>query len=395
LVPVSAEVELLSPEVKLKADQFVASLVPALQKIQTPLSLNCRGCEYRANAGAITDGYKECWGELADVKPHLFDLYHLSSVGGRGGPIPNRLIEERKVSLFDLHKEDLVDASGELGERNKRQSIQIEHTRDNTEWFSDELPEILRCFDYPLHFIDFETTALAIPYHAGMPPYESVAFQWSCHTLRSPESPLEHAEWINVENTFPNFDFAESLMHNLGSTGTFFMWATHENTILGTILRQMRERQNTNFTLQSWIEDTIRTSPSNPGRLVDLNQLTLKHYFHPLMKGRTSIKVVVDAIWKSNPALRAEFPEYLRERNGIILSPYKSLPQIEINGKSLVVAEGTSAIRAYEAMLYGVEREDRGLKHHWKRLLLQYCQLDTLSMVMVWRHWLQRLTNSA
>jgi len=23
----------------------------------------------------------------------------------------------------------------------------------------------------------------------------------------------------------------------------------------------------------------------------------------------------------------------------------------------------------------------------WRRLLLQYCQLDTLAMVMVWWHW--------
>ena len=120
------------------------------------------------------------------------------------------------------------------------------------------------------------------------------------------------------------------------------------------------------------------------------SRVTVKHYLRPLMKGKTSIKVVSDAIWKSDPELRAQFPEYFQEKDGGILSPYESLPSLEINGKSIVVAEGTGAMRAYEAMLYGVERKDRQLKAHWKHLLLQYCKLDTLSMVLVWKHWLRR-----
>jgi hypothetical protein len=43
---------------------------------------------------------------------------------------------------------------------------------------------------------------------------------------------LTHSEWINTKDAFPNFQFAESLMEYLGSAGTVFMWATHENTIL-------------------------------------------------------------------------------------------------------------------------------------------------------------------
>ena len=107
------------------------------------------------------------------------------------------------------------------------------------------------------------------------------------------------------------------------------------------------------------------------------------------MKGRTSIKIVCDAIWKTNSALRAEFPEYVKEQGGEILSPYAALPRLEINGKPVVIAEGTGAIRAYEAMLYGIERHDPAIRVTWKNLLLQYCKLDTLAMVMVWKHWQQ------
>ena len=66
-------------------------------------------------------------------------------------------------------------------------------------------------WDYPLHFIDFETATAALPYHKGMSPYEAVAFQWSCHTISQPGVEPEHYEWINLDQKFPNFEFARSL----------------------------------------------------------------------------------------------------------------------------------------------------------------------------------------
>ena len=155
---------------------------------------------------------------------------------------------------------------------------------------SEALPKILEGFKYPLWFIDFETTAIAVPYHAGMHPYESVAFQWSRHRLDSPGGALTHSEWINTEDAFPNFQFAESLMECVGSAGTVFMWATHENTILSTVLRQMAARGYKNATLEKWIRGIVKLDALHPGRLVDMNRLTEQYYFHPLMKGRTSIR---------------------------------------------------------------------------------------------------------
>jgi len=40
---------------------------------------------------------------------------------------------------------------------------------------------LLKIFEdkYPYHFIDFETSTVAIPFHKGMRPYEPVAFQFS------------------------------------------------------------------------------------------------------------------------------------------------------------------------------------------------------------------------
>jgi hypothetical protein len=143
--------------------------------------------------------------------------------------------------------------------------------------------------------------------------------------------------------------------------------------------------------MAQWLGWLVRARGEKAGRLVDMHQICLKHYFNPLMKGRTSIKVVCDAIWRSNQSLRNDFPEYLKIENGEIQSPYGALPPLEINGRAIVVAEGTGAIRAYDAMMYGFERRDAAIHVHWRDLLRQYCRLDTLAMVWIWRHWARAL----
>jgi hypothetical protein len=100
----------------------------------------------------------------------------------------------------------------------------------------------------------------------------------------------------------------------------------------------------------------------------------------------------LDAIWKSDPTLRQRFPAYVKKEGGEILSPYKSLPPLIMNGEDALVAEGTGAIRAYQAMLYGPQKSDISIRAIWKKLLLQYCELDTLAMVMVYLHWRQLLS---
>ncbi len=49
-------------------------------------------------------------------------------------------------------------------------------------------------------------------------------------------------------------------------------------------------------------------------------------------------------------------------------------------------------MRAYQDMLYGQKRDDsQEAKEAWKKLLLQYCELDTIAMLVVWTYWSMRL----
>ena len=373
-VNVDREVADLLPEVSAEAERYIQSINP-LKKILAEISFSCKDCEYRVDENESRNGFRECWMELADPQPHILDLYFGSQV-----PLVQDLIARGKTSLLDVPESALTKKDGSVGTRNQRQLIQLRNTKSNTEWIDPALQEILASHPYPLHFIDFETSGLAVPYHAGMRPFENVAFQWSCHTLPDLGAEPIHTEWINLEEAFPNFAFAESLMHQLGQTGTVYMWATHENSILKQIRVQM-DGFYENPQLQDWL-DWITDK-----HMVDMNDLTLKHYFHPIMKGKTSIKNVLDAVWQTNIGLRERYPEYVKEEKGRLLSPHKSLLPLEINGRDVFVNEGTGAITAYQSMLYGSQKSNATIREQWKKLLLQYCELDTLAMVMIYWHW--------
>ena len=402
-IDVKTEVQELLMEVEKVSGEFVESLRGKVTKIPVAINVACRACEYRLPDQETTqndlekNGFSECWGDLAKESPHILDYYHVSTIGGRNSPLVNGLIARRRVKMADVEESDLVRADGSQGATGLRQSLQRQYTIANQEYLSSDLARQLSNLEYPLHFIDFETSRVAVPYHVGMRPYEQVAFQWSCFTIPEKGAALEHAEWINVDDVFPNFGFAAALMEQLGEKGSFLMWSHHENSVLNDIRHQMQHYGYSNPRLEQWL-DAVPTHDGNKSPfMVDMCQLAKAGYFHPKMKGRLSLKYVLPAIWESNEALR-QLPEfakyYTRDETGRVLDPYDTLPPLpfgnpeeETGEGEKVVTEGTGAMRAYQEMLYGVSRHDEAVKEQWRRLLLQYCELDTAAMVMVWRHW--------
>ena len=379
LVPVDTEVASVYREVCDAAAQLLPLVNDGAKRAVTALGYHCRECEYRVPSASTPNGFLDCWGELGRVTPSLLDLYQLGRIKAATKELlADVLIRQKKASLFDLPVAALTTSYA------TRQRIQIDHTQANTEWRSAGLRPALDALSYPLHFIDFETSRLVLPYHRGMRPFEQVAFQWSCHTLDRPGAALRHSEWINVEEGFPNIKFAQSLRAAIGDTGTILTWSHHEKTTLDDIARQIADYRLPEDDLRAWL---LRTTSS--GRLFDLCAHALLHYFHPAMKGSTSIKAVLPAIWASNETLRADpwFKAYARIENGVIVDPYQTLPKLEIFDRVEVVNEGTGAMWAYQEMLYGEGRRDGAVGKVWRDLLLQYCHLDTLAMVIIWKHW--------
>jgi hypothetical protein len=386
---VTEQVLKLQPIIHYRAERFLDILNQGIQSNHDPINKKCKTCEFNSGSN-MPNGFKECWGDLAERENHIFDLYFGNAIGHHSsGYYFDELIEQGKTSLFEIDFDRLKNAKGELGSRGTRQTIQIENTRNQNEWISPDLSQLGEQFTYPLHFIDFETYTGALPFHAGMRPYELIAFQWSCHTIQSPGAAPVHHEWIHTGEQFPNFEFAESLMQLIGYSGTPFMWATHENTVLRGILGQMDVFEYSNDNLSKWLTD-ITKDTDRDGRLVDMNRLTAEHYFHPYMKGRTSIKKVLPAIWNHHEYLHqiSFFKEYSAiDLDGRVIDPYDTLV-IKTDDETYddVVKGGTDAMRAYQRIRFDDTLSD-ARKEELKNKLLKYCKLDTMAMVIIAHHW--------
>lgn len=380
-VNVNARVVALESYVIGAANSHIAQLISGTKPI-VPINKECFKCEYTSPKGQGLSGYDECWAHITKPEHHIKDLYYLGVVKIGKENLANTLINQNKVSLADIPYECLTLSY------KTRQKIQIANTLANTEWYSEYLGANMSLAPYPHHFIDFETITTALPFHKGMKPYEMLAFQWSCHTIESAGADPVHSEWLNTYPTYSSFRFAESLYKQLGSNGTIFMWATHENTVLRGIYYKMIEQGYDNPELLDWLKDVVKFDKDNPGKLVDMNDMALQFYFHPKMKGKTSIKYVLPAVLAAtnSPNIEKWLREFApdldllsRDSNGTIENPYKNLPK----DNGINVSEGTAAMRGYTELLFG----DESQKAAYETALLRYCKLDTLAMAIIWEHW--------
>ncbi|HUR00089.1 MAG TPA: DUF2779 domain-containing protein, partial [Gemmatimonadaceae bacterium] len=371
-VHVAEEVNAVREAVDLAASQFERLLDAPLDSYTRPHGARCGKCEFHHPETVSLHGFRDCWGELADVEPHVLDLFSVGTVksADRKTSVIEWLVRAGKASMFDIPEETLVKADGSVGPVAERQRRQISCARTGEIWVGPELGRRVSAVTYPLHFVDFEASRLALPYHAGMRPYGLVAFQWSCHTVAAPGAAPVHSEWLNAEHRWPNEEFARTLRAAIGNSGSVLTWSSFEGTTLETVAGDLPQFGVEDPELVAWLADV------KARRIVDLHQWAQNHFHHPDTRGRTSIKPTLDAIWRCDDTMRAEFERWTGTRADPATDPYASLPGLEINGRLRDVHEGTGAITAYEAMMYGVEMDDEAAKAAWRKLLLQYCGLD-------------------
>lgn len=396
VIAVDAEVDELFDEVRAFADAQESRYTDAAIVHQpAPLGLHCAKCEYRVATDESMNGFRECWGPLAPDGPSVLDLYMFGLTKHDGEKLGDVMIANGRTGLDEVDPARLVKKDGTPTSYSTRQLIQIEHTRRRESWLDPALATAIAKVSYPLHFIDFETSALAVPYHQGMRPYQSIGFQWSCHTIRAPGAVPEHREWLNVVDLWPAVEFIDSLRRAIGDDGTVLIWSKYERTILRQQREQLEARGLATPELMQWLEP-LADKDHPDTRLLDQHKLCERHYFHPEMHGKTSIKWVLDAIWQNDPEVRRQFAEWMGGDAYDVaagLGPYDAMPRVVVGDTVLNVADGTGAMRAYQAMLYGdpVDRDRHA--EQWAELLRRYCKLDTLAMVLIWEHWRRGTVN--
>ena len=303
---------------------------------------------------------------------------------------------------------------------NDRQYLQVDKTVNGSieEHIKPELFNEMQKWEFPLHFIDFETCMIAVPFHKNRTPYEQIAFQFSCHTLYE-NGKIEHYEWIESDaNNFPNYEFVRQLKKILDNdNGSIFRYSAHENTVLLQIKSQMLEEDEGKYKdLIDWIDTiTYRKDNDNPKHkivgdrnMIDLLEYVKKYYYHPMMKGSNSLKYVLPAIFSTSSFIKDKYSKPLNfgthlkdsvlwkidESSNRAYNPYRllenkyqttSLDKEKLYFLDEKIEDGAAAMLAYSKLQFAdMLDEERKLL---TLSLLQYCELDTIAMVIIYEHW--------
>lgn len=419
------------------------------------VSKTCRGCQYRAPVGeSLRSGVHECWqSALADgllqggrnlanrSMPLSIELWGGAS-GSRG--FADVVLKQGRAFLADVQEEDIRPKAEYVGKGIsplERRMAQIHAANGQGPSFvlDEERLSEMDEWQWPLHMIDFETSAPALPFFKNMRPYQTLAFQFSHHIMEKLEDGqirIRHAnQWISTEaGFFPSIDFVRQLRKALMPTGqldgTVFRYHNHENTVLRglrkTILDAGQVFVPDALELIAFI-DLITKSTGEEAEIygafegerpmVDLHRLIQEGYYSAKAGGSISLKFMLPAILHDAPEVAAMYRKAgvygaglaidssnFKDSQGHIWlqsdkgnDPYKTLPGIfgpehgDLNEMLLRLAgddndegainQGGLAMTAYNFTQFsGLSAEERT---SIEQALLRYCELDTLAMVIL------------
>ena len=356
-------------------------MIAELAASQRPtLTKSCASCEYRVKASIDTDtGFNRCWGELAVQTPFVLDLAEV----GRLKAIDEidaitAITNTGSARMTDLPLDILWSGY------NNRQHRQIISAATSSALIDSALREVLQYHAYPRVCIDVEAFASAFPYWESTRPYEITTFQWSAHTIKDASFTMDHAEWLHESTEHPCVAFLTSLHDALNHAATIYTWSPYERTAVSTARSIANRLGILSDELNAWVDWFI--DRKNP-QIVDMLALARLYYMHPALKGSHSIKSVLPTIWNTDQEVRGLFPEYIKMRNGELLSPYATLPRLDAIGNLSDVADGTTAISAYAALVHPT-RLSEPERNQVRTSLLEYCKLDTAAMVMIMKGWM-------
>lgn len=152
---------------------------------------------------------------------------------------------------------------------------------------------LTRALPGPRRLLRLETMGAAVPWRAGMRPYEVLPFQWTCATEQAGgggwlvQSFLAEASaegtGASAAASDPRRDFAESLLAALAGGGAVLAYnAGFERNRLRELARRFAD-------LAPALDELVE-------RIVDLFQLARHHYYHPAMAGSWSARSLFGAV---------------------------------------------------------------------------------------------------
>lgn len=392
------------------------------QKLPARLDAQCKKCEFRCSPNApLKSGFNECWStKVAEDQldePFVFDVWYYAAQA-------NQVLDTNRILMYELTADDfkINKIANKPGlTRAERQWIQVKYTQENNKYFDQKnLLKQIASWKYPLHFIDFETSRVALPFGNGKKPYEQIAFQFSHHVVDQQGNITHQGQYLNdAPGQFPNFDFVRQLKEQLEQdNGTIFRYANHENSVLCDIIVQLEcSNEPDRDALITWIKTITQKEGEWLGvrNMVDLYSMVLSYFYHPLMQDSNSLKSVLPTILYDSKKLQTKYqlPIYgsdvIRslnfknwtliqyDQNGDVQDPYKLLPKLFVDlqeplenlFKEDEINHGGAAMTAYAKMQF---TEMSALERQQLRAgLLKYCELDTFAMVLLYEYFLENI----
>eukprot|EP00457_Paulinella_chromatophora_P002678 gb/GEZN01002683.1/.p1 GENE.gb/GEZN01002683.1/~~gb/GEZN01002683.1/.p1 ORF type:complete len:760 (-),score=89.70 gb/GEZN01002683.1/:86-2365(-) len=329
------------------------------------LDSRCRGCEFRLQTTCgrpSSDGFTECWASRLPKEivpstnpPFVFDVWGLTA------KVCNELLRDGRPFAAQMRHSDLL-RSGEIEEPSQEsQPVPVrELSPTQRRWeqirrlqkgsvkpfvAAAALHNELKTWQFPLHFVDFETHASVLPLHFGLRPFETVLFQFSHHVVEE-NGAVRHAgeflcagppvdEGKGGQAELPSFACLRELKLQLqGDRGTLLTYGNHELAVLSRVGAQLRgslgesvpDRQELLEFLQEFplsspdggsdmdedenIEENLSVEVQEGGKgrhAVDMLKVLLRFYYSPLTGGSNALKTVLPAVLNESLYLQGKY----------------------------------------------------------------------------------------
>jgi hypothetical protein len=264
-----------------------------------------------------------CWKGVHDTPNSVFLL---SRLGARAWKLYRQGVRttDRIPADFRLSRAQKIQVRAEAGGRPYVNAIAVR--------------KFLSSLRYPVHYLDFETFAAAIPRLDGRRPYQQVPFQFSLHVAQEPLGELQHHSWIWDGHGDAGRILLEQLEPLIGAVGSIVAYAAAFEK------GRLTECAQANPQFAQWVDGILE-------RMVDLLApfQSFSVYF-PDQAGSASMKRVL-------PALTGR------------------------SYKDLAIHEGGQASTEFMRITFGEASEEE--RRRIRAELEEYCGLDTRGMAEI------------
>lgn len=248
----------------------------------------------------------------------------------------------KKWALYDEGILKLTDSRIRIDDFKGAARKMLEAAKTKKRWIAKEgLSEFLEKIQYPLYYLDFETSAYAIPKFNGTRPYQAIPFQFSVHVEDGKGGKPRHREFLHSDGTDPRPPLIQALLDAIGTRGSVVSYN------MGFEEGRIRE-------LAAAFPKFKKPLLAICDRLVDPLPVFRAHVYDPKFEGSFSIKAVA-------PALIGAGLSYAE----------------------LEVGDGGAASLAFAELIASDTAPDR--KSELRMALLAYCKQDTEAMVELMR----------